>query len=109
MCDVAIATLHIINRAADFVTRSKRDFELIIDIVFYFLQYVFVHLVPAGINQFDAIVDEGIVRRSDHNATIECAVEHLIRKPWRGNNVQHIRIGTRGDKTAYERRFKHIA
>ena len=109
MCDIAVATLHIINGAADFVARSQRNFEFIVDIVFYLLQYIFVHLVSAGIDQFNTVVNEGIVRRSDHNAAIECAVEHLIRKTWCGNNVQHIRIGTRGDKAAYERRFKHVA
>ena len=107
--DVAIAALHVINRAANGVTRCQRYVKLAVNIGLYLLKDVLVHLVAVFVDQLDAVIGERIVGRSNHDAAVKGTVYYLVANARRRNDVQHVRVSARGNQARNKRGLKHIA
>ena len=109
MRDVAVAALHVVNGAANGITRGERNLELSVDVVLDLLEHVLVHLVALAVNELDAVVREGVVACGDHDATVKATVDDLIRNARRGDDVEHVGIGAAGNQACYQRRLEHVA
>ena len=107
--DVAVAALHVVDRAADGVLRGQRHLELAVDVVLDLLEDVLVHLVALGVDELDAVVGVGVVRRGDHDAAVEGALGGLVGEAGRGDDVQHVGVGAGGDEAGDERALEHVA
>ena len=106
--DVAVAALHVINRAANAVTGCQRNVKLAVNIGLYLLKDVLVHLVAVFVNQLDAVIGERIVGRSNHDAAVKGTVYYLVANARCRNNVQHVRVSARSNQARDKRGLKHI-
>ena len=107
--DVAIAALHVINRAANGVTRCQRYVKLAVNIGLNLLEDVLVHLVALFVDQLDAVIGKRIVRCGNHDAAIKGTVNYLVAYARCRNDVQHVRVSTRSNQARDKRGLKHIA
>ena len=107
--DVAVAALHVINRAADAVTRCQRYVKLAVNVSLYLLKDVLVHLVALFVDQLDAVIGKGVVGRSNHDAAVKGTVYYLVANARRWNDVQHVRVSTGSNQARDKRRLKHVA
>ena len=107
--DVAVAALHVINRAANAVTRCQRNVKLAVNIGLYLLKDVLVHLVAIFVDQLDAVIGERIVGCSNHDTAVKATVNYLVADARRRNNVQHVRVSARSNQARDKCRLKHIA
>ena len=107
--DVAVAALHVINRAANAVTGCQRNVKLAVNIGLYLLKDVLVHLVAVFVDQLDAVIGERIVGCSNHDATVKGTVYYLVANARRRNDVQHVRVSARSNQARDKRGLKHIA
>ena len=107
--DVAIAALHVINRAANAVTGCQRNVKLAVNIGLYLLKDVLVHLVAVFVDQLDAVIGERIVGCSNHDAAVKTAVNYLVAYARGRNNVQHVRVSAGSNQARDKRGLKHIA
>ena len=107
--DVAVAALHVINRAANAVTRCQRYVKLAVNIGLYLLKDVLVHLVAVFVDQLDAVIGEWVVGCSNHDAAVKGTVYNLVANTRRRNNVQHVRVSARSNQSRDKRGLKHIA
>ena len=101
--DVAVTALHVVHRAADGILGGQRHLTLAVDVVLDQLEDLLVHLVALVVNELDAIVGIGVVARGDHDAAIEPAVHNLVAHARRGDDMQHVGVGTAGHEAAHER------
>ena len=109
MSDIAISTLHVINRSADRITSSKRNLKLIVNIALDLLQDRLLHLVAVTIDELDTIVRIRIMRCANHHAAIKATVNSLVGNAGRRDNMKHIRIGTRSNESRNDSGLEHIA
>ena len=107
--DVAVTTLHVINRAANGVTRCQRNVKLTVNIGLYLLENVLVHLVALFIDQLDAVISKGVVRCGNHDAAVKAAVNYLVAYARCRNNVQHVRVSAGSNQARDKRGLKHVA
>ena len=107
--DVAVAALHVINRAANAVTGCQRNVNLAVNIGLYLLKDVLVHLVAVFVDQLDAVIGKGVVGRSNHDAAVKGTVYYLVAYARRRNDVQHVRVSARSNQARDKRGLKHIA
>ena len=107
--DVAVAALHVINRAANAVTRCQRNVKLAVNIGLYLLKDVLVHLVAVFVDQLDAVIGKWVVRSGNHDATVKGTVYNLVADARCRNDVQHVCVGTRSNQARDKRGLKHIA
>ena len=107
--DVAVAALHVVDRAADGIAGRERDLDLSVDEVLDLLEHVLVHLVALAVDELDAVVVVGIVARRDHDAAVEGAVDDLVAHAGRGDHVQHVGVRPAGDQTGYQCGLEHVA
>ena len=96
--DVAVAALHVINRAANAVTGCQRNVKLAVNIGLYLLKDVLVHLVAVFVNQLDAVIGKRIVGRSNHDAAVKGTVYYLVANARCRNDVQHVRVSARSNQ-----------
>ena len=107
--DVAVAALHVINRAANAVTGCQRNVKLAVNIGLYLLKDVLVHLVAVFVDQLDAVIGKWVVRSGNHDATVKGTVYNLVADARRRNDVQHVRVSARSNQARDKRGLKHIA
>ena len=107
--NVAVATLHVIDRSANVVARGQRHPALAIDVILDELQHVLVHLKAVAVDELNAVIAKRVVARADHDAAIEAALHGLMRHTRRGDHVQHICVRTARDQATHQRRLEHIA
>ena len=107
--NVAVATLHVVNRGANVVARGQRHLALAIDVVLDELQHVLVHLKAVAVDELNAVIAKRVVARTDHDAAIEAALHGLVRHARRRNHMQHIGVCAARNQTAHQRRLEHIA
>ena len=107
--NVAVATLHVVDRGANVVARSQRHLALAIDIVLDELQHVLVHLKAVAVDELNAVIAKRVVARADHDAAIEAALYGLMRHARRGDHVQHVGVRATRDQATHQRRLEHIA
>ena len=85
--DVAVAALHVINRAANAVTGCQRNVNLAVNVGLYLLKDILIHLVAVFVNQLDAVIGEWVVRSGNHDAAIKSAIYNLKADARCRNNV----------------------
>ena len=107
--DVAVAALHVINRAANGVTGCQRYVKLAVNIGLYLFKDVLVHLVALFVDQLDAVIGKRIVRCGNHDTAVKATVNYLVADARRRNNVQHVRVSARSNQARDKRGLKHIA
>ena len=107
--DVAVATLHVVNRAANSVTRCQRYVKLAVNIGLYLLEDVLVHLVALFVDQLDTVIGKRIVRCGNHDTAVKATVNYLVADARRRNNVQHVRVSAGSNQTRDKCGLKHIA
>ena len=107
--DVAVAALHVVDRAADLVARGERHLAGAVDVALDQLEHVVLHLVAVGVHELDAVVGIGVVARADHDAAVKAAVHGLVGHAGRGDHVQQVGVGTTRHQAAHQRRFEHVA
>ena len=107
--DVAVAALHVINRAANAVTSCQRNVKLAVNIGLYLLKDVLVHLVAVFVDQLDAVIGEWVVRSGNHDAAVKSAIYYLKADARCRNDVQHVRVSARSNQARDKRGLKHIA
>ena len=107
--DVAVAALHVINRAANAVTGCQRNVKLAVNIGLYLLKDVLVHLVALFIDQLDAVISKGVVRCGNHDAAVKGTVYYLKANARCRNNVQHVRVSAGSNQARDKRGLKHVA
>ena len=107
--DVAVAALHVINRAANGIARCQRYVKLSVNIGLNLLEDVLVHLVALFIDQLDAVIGKGVVRCGNHDAAVKATVYYLVANARRRNDVQHVRVSAGSNQARDKRGLKHIA
>ena len=101
MADVAVATLHVVDGAADGVAGGQRHLALAVDVVLDELKDVLVHLEALTVDQLDAVVGVGIVGGGDHDAAVKRAVDDLEGDARSGDDVEHVGVGAGGNQAAH--------
>ena len=107
--DVAVAALHVINRAANGVTGCQRYVKLAVNIGLYLFKDVLVHLVALFVDQLDAVIGKRIVRCGNHDTAVKATVNYLVAYARGRNNVQHVCVSAGSNQARDKRRLKHIA
>ena len=107
--DVAVAALHVINRAANGIARCQRYVKLSVNIGLYLLKDILVHLVALFVDQLDAVIGKRIVRCGNHDTAVKATVNYLVAYARGRNNVQHVRVSAGSNQARDKRGLKHIA
>ena len=107
--DVAVAALHVVNRAANGIARCQRYVKLTVNVSLNLLEDVLIHLVALFVDQLNAVIGKGVVRCGNHNAAVKGTVNYLVAYARCRNDVQHVRISTRSNQARDKRGLKHIA
>ena len=107
--NVAVAALHVVHRGANVVARGQRYLALAIDVVLDELQHILVHLKAVAVDELDTVIAKRVVARADHDATVEAALDRLVRHARRRNHVQHVGVRAARDQATHQRRLEHIA
>ena len=109
MRDVAVAALHVVDRAADGVAGRQRHVDLTVDEGLDELEDILVHLVAVAVDELDAVVGVGVVGGADHDAAVKAAVNRLVGDAGGGDDVQQVGVGTGGHEAGNEGALEHVA
>ena len=110
VADIAVSARHIILRAADPITRRKRDLSAFaVDVSLNLFLDGSIDLLPGSGDDLDPIVIVWIVTRRNHDPAVKVIQADAEGNGRRRCHMEQVSIRPRSDKARAQRIFKHIA
>jgi hypothetical protein len=107
---IGVAGVGVVGQVADPADRSTgRTFAFDVEPFLDRLLDGVGQLVPAGPEQFDAIVRHRVVRRGDHHAEVGVEGVHQVRDGRGGQHANANRVGARCREACDDRGLQHLA
>ena len=113
---VAVATGHIVHRAANVFPVSERQLrpvliehmELAVDVVLHQQQSFLGHFLAVAVNQLDTVIVVRVVAGRNHDATVEVVHAGDISHGGRGGDMEQVGIRTGSGQTCDQAILEHI-
>ena len=116
VADVAVAAGDVIDRTANVLTVSKgylrqgltEDRHAAVQVLLHQVDGFLVHLFALAVDEFNAVVKEGVMAGGDHDAAVKFIHAGNIGHRGRRGDVEHIGVRAGGDQTCHQGILEHI-